>query len=170
LPLFAILRRAFLCESPSGLEPSQLFKQGEYIQLDADWARLILGHDGDDPVAVVAVWRSAKGLGHVCNVYSGKRDPLEICLDHLHVRSSDIEALAKGVEPSMDRPQGTRERQSMLAVIGALATAADIDLSMPSKAAEQIDLLTQKFGMRVSQRRIFDYLKWLEEERGTKAS
>jgi hypothetical protein len=50
-------------------------------------------------------------------------------------------------------------RDTLLIIIAALAKAANIDTSKPSKAAGEIEKLTVEIGARVSARRIEDHLK-----------
>jgi hypothetical protein len=55
-------------------------------------------------------------------------------------------------------PLGKRERDTLLIIIAALAKAANIDTSKPSKAAGEIEELTVEIGARVSARAIEDHL------------
>lgn len=53
----------------------------------------------------------------------------------------------------------TRERTSLLAIIAALASEADIDIKSPSKSAQTIENITQRLGSRVAARTIEEHLK-----------
>jgi hypothetical protein len=68
-------------------------------------------------------------------------------------------APAKEQEAVLDKPLRERERSTLLTIIAALAKAADIDISKPSKAAEAIEALTTQLGARVSARSVEDHLK-----------
>jgi hypothetical protein len=73
---------------------------------------------------------------------------------------------------ALDKPLGERERATLLTIIAALAKAADIDISKPSKAAEGIEALTTDLRARVSARTVEDHLKRIPDaiERRRKAS
>jgi hypothetical protein len=58
-----------------------------------------------------------------------------------------------------ERPLAARERATLLTLIAALAKAAGIDLSKPSKAGVAIEALTSELGVRVSARTIENHLK-----------
>jgi hypothetical protein len=67
---------------------------------------------------------------------------------------------------------GSRERATLLTIVAALAKAAGIDVSKPSKAGGAIEALTTDLGARVSARTIEDHLKDIPDalERRGKAS
>ena len=58
-----------------------------------------------------------------------------------------------------DKPLSTRERDTLLTIIAALAKGAKINIHPPGKAAGFIEGLTAEFGTRVSKRAIEDHLK-----------
>ena len=61
---------------------------------------------------------------------------------------------------SLDRPLGERERATLLTVIAALAKTAGIDVSQPSKAGGQIEVLTtQALNIRIPARTVENHLK-----------
>jgi len=63
---------------------------------------------------------------------------------------------------SKEKPLSTRERDTLLTIIAALAKAAKVpldDYSKPGKAAGYIEGLTDEFGAHVSKRAIEDHLK-----------
>lgn len=72
--------------------------------------------------------------------------------------AADIGVVDRGVAVARS-PMGERERTTLLILIGALAQEAKIDLAMPSKAAGQIELITEKLGARVAKRTIEEHLK-----------
>ncbi len=82
-----------------------------------------------------------------------------------HSTSAPVAAPAGSQEPSpaVDKPLGERERATLLTIIAALAEAAEIDASKPSKAATAIEALTARLGARVSARSIEDHLKRIPE-------
>jgi hypothetical protein len=57
------------------------------------------------------------------------------------------------------KPLGARERSTLLTIVAALAKAAGIDVSKPSKAGVAIEAMTTDLGARVSARAIEDHLK-----------
>jgi hypothetical protein len=61
-----------------------------------------------------------------------------------------------------DRPIGTRERNTLLVIIAALAKEANIDLTKPSKAGELIANMTQKLGAPVDHATIEQKIKLIE--------
>ena len=58
-----------------------------------------------------------------------------------------------------DKPLKTRERDTLLTIIAALAKVAKISIDPPGKAAGYIEGLTDLLGARVSKRAIEDHLK-----------
>ena len=61
---------------------------------------------------------------------------------------------------SLDRPLGERERATLLTIIAALVKTAEIDVSQPSKASEQIEALTiEALGIRIPARTVENHLK-----------
>ena len=63
----------------------------------------------------------------------------------------------------LDKPLEERERATLLTIIGALASHANLDTSKPSKAAQIIEGLTQDVGARVAARTIENHLKRIRE-------
>lgn len=59
----------------------------------------------------------------------------------------------------LDKPLSTRERDTLLTIIAALAKLAKIDTSQPGKAALAIEGMTDELGAHVSKRAIEDHLK-----------
>jgi len=72
----------------------------------------------------------------------------------------------------LDKPVAQRERTSLLTIIAALAKEADIDVSMPSKAAGQIEALTIEQGTRIAVRTVLGHLNRIQDalERSRKHS
>jgi hypothetical protein len=72
----------------------------------------------------------------------------------------------------LKKPLAERERATLLTIIAALARAAGIDTSKPSKAAQAIESMTEALGARVSGRSIEDHLKRIPDaiERKAKTS
>lgn len=63
-----------------------------------------------------------------------------------------------GVDP-VDKPLDERERSSLLCIIGALARMAQVDLSQPYKAAEQVAAALSQAGIPLAPRTIGTHLK-----------
>ena len=63
----------------------------------------------------------------------------------------------------LDKPLEEHERATLLIIIAALARAADIDISKPSKAGAIIDAQTVELGARVSARAIENHLKRIQD-------
>ena len=63
----------------------------------------------------------------------------------------------------LDKPLMARERATLLTIIAALASAANIDISKPSKAGSIIAAQIDQLGARVSARAIEDHLKRIPE-------
>ncbi len=61
------------------------------------------------------------------------------------------------------KPIGKRERRTLLIIIGALAEAAKIDISHPSKAAGIVEQCAQRLGARLPARTIEEHLKRVAE-------
>lgn len=64
---------------------------------------------------------------------------------------------------AVEKSLGARERATLLTVIAALAKAAGIDVSKPSKAGETIEALTMDVGARVSVRTIENHLNGIPD-------
>jgi hypothetical protein len=62
-----------------------------------------------------------------------------------------------------DKPLSTRERNTLLVIIAALAKEAKIEISKPSKAAIQIEELTEKMGVRVDHTTIESKIKLIDD-------
>jgi hypothetical protein len=77
----------------------------------------------------------------------------------LVVRTSALQALVSEPEPAMERPVGQRERDSLLAIIAALAKLAKINVAKPSAAATTIESEIRLMGARLSSRAIEDHLR-----------
>ena len=58
----------------------------------------------------------------------------------------------------VEKSRGERERTTLLTIIAALAKAARIDISTPSKAGQTIEALTTELGARVSGRTVESHL------------
>jgi hypothetical protein len=67
------------------------------------------------------------------------------------------------VRERQDLPLDTRQRTTLLAIIGALAEAAHIDLTKPHKAGEAIESMLVDKGVKVSARTIGENLKAVRE-------
>ena len=59
----------------------------------------------------------------------------------------------------VDKPLGTRERDTLLTIIAALAKEAKLQIDQPGKTALYIEGLTNELGAPVSKRAIEDHLK-----------
>lgn len=66
------------------------------------------------------------------------------------------------------KPLATRERDTLLTIIAAMARAAKIDVSQPGKAALSIEAITDELGAHVSKRAIEDHLKKIPDALGTR--
>ena len=78
----------------------------------------------------------------------------------LVVRTSALQALvASANAPTLEKAVSTRERNTLLTIIAALARAARIPVDPPGKAALSIEGLTAELGFRVSKRAIEEHLK-----------
>lgn len=92
--------------------------------------------------------------------------PIHDFLD-LWLKAEDIEPLRRAVCPGRalepEKPLGTRERRTLLTLIGVLCSANDIDLAKPSKAAGVVAALADRQGLRISQRAIENHLKVVDE-------
>ena len=90
------------------------------------------------------------------------------------VRPQELERFAQLPQPpSPPEPTkdlGTRERNTLLKIIGALCKLADLDTDRPSKTASVIEKATEVAGERVSARRIEDHIKQAREALGRKSS
>lgn len=64
-----------------------------------------------------------------------------------------------GTNKVKEKPLGTRERDTLLTIIAALAKDAKIDIAHASKAAASIENLTETMGTPVSRRAIEEHLK-----------
>jgi len=60
---------------------------------------------------------------------------------------------------SLDKPLGTRERTTLLTVIAALASVANVDVTATTKAAGIIEAAASGLGVRIGKRTIEEYLK-----------
>lgn len=63
---------------------------------------------------------------------------------------------------SVEKPLGTRERNTLLVLIASLAKLANLDLSKPSKAAAVIAQASEQIGAPVDVRTIENHLKGIE--------
>ncbi len=84
----------------------------------------------------------------------------------LVVRTTALQALEARLleaEKGRDRPIETRERTTLLVLIGALAELAKLDLKHPSKAAAAIESQTALMGARVASRTIEGHLNRVGE-------
>jgi hypothetical protein len=80
----------------------------------------------------------------------------------LVVRTSalqDLEAKLSEPEPATELPLKSRERDSLLVIIAALAALNGIDVKRPSKAAMEIESATIRKGARISARAIENHLR-----------
>ncbi|OSZ75917.1 hypothetical protein CAP37_11295 [Hydrogenophaga sp. IBVHS1] len=68
-----------------------------------------------------------------------------------------------------EKPLLTRERDTLLTIIAALAQEANIKISTPSKAAVVIEDLTVRMGAPVSKRAIEEHLKKIPDALGSRA-
>lgn len=81
--------------------------------------------------------------------------------DDARVRRSELDALLESPtkEEHVPRPLDGRERTTLLAMIGGIASVAGIDLTQPYKAAVQVEAALQAEGVTISARTIGDHLK-----------
>jgi len=68
----------------------------------------------------------------------------------------------------IDKPLQTRERNTLLTIIAALAEIAEIDISVPHSAAEAIAHQTQHMDCPIGQKTIANKLKDIPDALGTK--
>ena len=125
----------------------QTLELGYSIAIDCGW------HEGRK----VIFMKSPKQLRP--HEYRATESPANFNSTSVILRGSELEAfvasLAKvpstnGAEPpETDKPLSTKERNTLLVIIAALARAAKIDLSKPSKAGESIANLTEIIGAPV---------------------
>lgn len=98
-------------------------------------------------------WHYREEMGHKMQG-APSRDALFV------VRQAALQAFVESLAPPLeDRPIGTRERDTLLTIIAALAKEAKIDLGTPSKAASLIEGMAAQLGAPVSKRAIEDHLK-----------
>ena len=106
--------------------------------------------------------------GHTCLVF--RRPKLVLTLDEVieggAVMMSEVLLFEGAGEAEIERPLGTRERDTLLTIIAVLAKAAKVgldDYRKPGKAAGYIEGLTDDFGAHVSKRTIEDHLKKIHD-------
>ena len=120
-----------------------------------------LAHD-DNYLITVFPTGSAREIGE----FTLGDAPVYDFLD-LWVATEHFERLRRTVPPAQaqprEKPLRTRERRTLLALIGVLCAENDIDLSHPSKAAGIIARIAAHTGVRISQRTIEDHLKGVDE-------
>jgi hypothetical protein len=95
-------------------------------------------------------------------LWSGEHVPFAIDLSEALIPAADLLALTTKTSVA-ERPVGIRERTTLLTVIGALASAAKLDLSKTSKSAQAIEAMTAKLGVRIAARTIEEHLKRIPE-------
>ena len=71
-------------------------------------------------------------------------------------------------EAQTEKPLYTRERDTLLTIIAALAKEAKINIHTPGSAALSIEDLTDKLGAHVSKRAIENHLKKIPDAVGTR--
>ncbi len=80
------------------------------------------------------------------------------------VRTKALEKLLQQApDAPLDRKLRTRERDTLLTIIGALCNEARLDVNHPSKAAGIIESLTTRLGARVSSRTVENHLKLIPD-------
>lgn len=86
------------------------------------------------------------------------------------IRGDNLKSLLEFVESKklhavtkIETPVSTRERNTLITIIAALAKEAKIDVSKPSKAAESIADMTQRLGAPVAKRTIEEKLKLIDD-------
>ena len=85
-------------------------------------------------------------------------------LDALKARVSESSSTAAESKPTAtDKPLTTRERNSLLIIIGALAKMAKVDIGAPSSAAESIQCEAELSGLKIGKRTVEEHLKKVEE-------
>ncbi|VTU36841.1 hypothetical protein H6CHR_04808 [Variovorax sp. PBL-H6] len=75
------------------------------------------------------------------------------------VRRTALQAFVGSLLPPTEKPIGTKERDTLLTIIAALAKEAKIDIAKPSKAASLIQGMADQLGAPVSKRAIEEHLK-----------
>lgn len=96
---------------------------------------------------------------HTDNYYPAGGIPKDSVLVVLTSELARFEASLSETEAAQEKPLGTTERTSLLTIIAALAKAAGIDISKPSKAALSIESLTDQIKAPVAKRTIEEHLK-----------
>jgi len=96
-------------------------------------------------------------------------------LQELWFQADDVEKMAnasmqpvaqqgeKADPTKQPKPLDTRERTTLLAIIGALADAAKLDLTQPMKAGDAVSAMLDVKGVKVSGRAIGEHLKAVRE-------
>ena len=84
-------------------------------------------------------------------------------LDDLKARVREPSSVDEGKTAVTDKQIGTRERTTLLTIIGALASLAKIDLAHSSKGAMSIQAEADRLGVKVGLRTIEGHLKRVPE-------
>jgi hypothetical protein len=84
----------------------------------------------------------------------------------VYFRASDVQTLSARIKEPVDEPKrqlDTRERTTLLNIIGALADAANLDLNQHNKAGEAVAAMLATKGVSYSGRAIGEHLKAVRE-------
>ncbi len=100
-----------------------------------------------------------KPYGHKNNYYPAGGLPKDSIFVVLTSELARFEATFSETDDAQEKLLGTTERTSLLTIIAALAKAAKIDISRPSKAAILIESLTDQLNAPVAKRTIEEHLK-----------
>jgi hypothetical protein len=89
------------------------------------------------------------------------------------VRTSALQALAERLGPPatieppappvVETPLATRKERTLLTIIAALASLAQLDITAPAKSGESIEAETERLGKRVAARTIAEHLNHAAE-------
>ena len=80
-------------------------------------------------------------------------------LDDLKARISQSSSSDQGKPSTMDKPLGTKERTSLLIIMAALASLAEVDVDKVSQASVKIQGAADRLGAKVGLRTIEEHLK-----------
>ncbi len=108
------------------------------------------GHPQHNPPYYYIDWALSKGF---------KIPWLNYAIENGFYKRNEPKSLTK----VNDKPLSSKERNTLLVIIAALAKEAKIDLSKPSKAGEQIANLTERFGTPVDHSTIEQKIKQIAD-------
>ena len=85
--------------------------------------------------------------------------PVAISRTDIVMMREEVERIQEPTSTHRNKPLGAKERGSLLTIIGALAEAANIDLSKPHKAGQTLEAMLSQKGVKLGARTIGDHLK-----------